>query len=252
MSTNDTAVFQGLTLREDRYEGVTIESVGPEQSAERFDAALHALFDVLGGKQLLWASLRLERSELIPVLANRGFIFHHCNAEELTMVKRLSRDAFIPTAVNHTLGVGAVVMHGAELLVIKDRIHRTYKLPGGFIDDGEHISQALVREVFEETGVEVAFGSVVSLGHFTPAQFGESNLYVVALAHPLSTCIDIKDDREILEARWMPVEEYLQREDVLPYNKALVRSALANAGGLAIDNEIELRVRAQTRYELFF
>jgi len=245
-------LYKVFELREDRYDGVTIVNNALHCSAAEFETALLSLLPTLQNKKLLWVTLTLSRSELIPVLARHGFLFHHCNAQDVTMVKQLLEGATIPTAVNHTLGVGAVVLDGDNLLIIKDRIHQTYKLPGGFIDDGEHISQAVVREVFEETGVEVAFESVVSLGHFTPAQFGESNLYVIALATPLTTRIEIQDSHEILEARWINVYEYLGREDVLPYNKAIVTNALSRIKGLQIDNEIELHVRTQVRYELFF
>jgi 8-oxo-dGTP diphosphatase len=245
-------VHKQFSLIEDRYDGVTIDGSCVTYTALEFEAALRELLQSLQNKKLLWIKLAIERSELIPVLTTQGFVFHHCNLEDITLVKKIVEHAIIPTAVNHTLGVGAVVLHHDNLLVIKDRIHQTYKLPGGFIDDGEHISQAIVREVFEETGIEVAFESVVSLGHFTPAQFGESNLYVIALAKPQTTDIDIKDKDEILEARWINVSEYLEREDVLPYNKAIVNKALTTIKGLQIDNDIELHVRAHTQYELFF
>jgi 8-oxo-dGTP diphosphatase len=148
--------------------------------------------------------------------------------------------------------VGVVVRHDDDLLVIKDRIWQTYKLPGGFIDDGENISQAVVREVYEETGIDVAFQEIISLGHFLPAQFGESNLYVISVATPLSTHIDIQDDQEILEARWMNIEEYLNREDVLPYNKAIVKSTLSDKKGLSMHQGSELIKKPNLNYELFF
>ena len=123
-----------------------------------------------------------------------------------------------------------MVTESDKLLVIKDRIWQTYKLPGGYIDDRENISGALAREVREETGVEVVFESIVSLGHFTPGQFNESNLYVVCRARPLGTTISIIDSGEIIEARWMRIDEYLSHDEVLPYNKKIVRSALSGEG----------------------
>lgn len=238
-------------LIEDRYEGVMIESA-QQHTPKEFENNLLELMESLQNKKLLWIKLSIENSEFIPLLTKNGFVFHHCNEKDITLVKRLIQNPIIPTAKNHTLGVGVVVLDGENLLVVKDRIHQTYKLPGGYIDDGENISDAVVREVLEETGVDVEFESVVSLGHFTPAQFGESNLYVVSLAKPLSTEIDIKDEEEIIEARWINVHEYLEREDVLPYNKALVKSALASEKRLKKEHEIELAIRATTKYELFF
>ncbi|MBU0632524.1 NUDIX domain-containing protein [bacterium] len=240
-----------FTCKEDRYDGVTIEG-DIEHTVVEFEKALDALFQTLQNKKLLWIKLPIERADLIATLTCKEFVFHHCNERDITLVKKLIEDPVIPTAKNHTLGVGVVVFHENDLLVIKDRIWQTYKLPGGFIDDGENISQAVVREVFEETGVEVEFESVVSLGHFSPAQFGESNLYVISLAKPISTKIDIKDEQEILEARWMNIDEYLNREDVLPYNKAIVKNAFLNEKGLHVCTDTELILKQNIQYELFF
>jgi 8-oxo-dGTP diphosphatase len=239
-------------LQKDRYSGITIVSFPTPYKIVEFEEALVQLLQNPQNKKLLWIKLSIVDSELIPLLRNNGFVFHHCNEQELMLVKKLEENPIIPTAKNHTLGVGVVVVKENKLLTIKDRIYQTYKLPGGFIDDNENISQAVVREVYEETGVEVEFESVVSLGHFTPAQFGESNLYVISVAKPLTTEIQIKDTDEIEEARWIDIDVYLNHEDVLPYNKALVQNALKSSKGLQIDNEIELTVRAKTEYELFF
>jgi ADP-ribose pyrophosphatase YjhB (NUDIX family) len=57
--------------------------------------------------------------------------------------------------------VGAVVVRDGELLMIR-RGHGpaggTWSLPGGRIEHGETAAEALVREVGEETGVEVVCG----------------------------------------------------------------------------------------------
>jgi 8-oxo-dGTP diphosphatase len=124
---------------------------------------------------------------------------------------------FIPTAANHTLGVGVVVINeNNQLLVIKERISTVgYKLPGGHIDDGEMISTAATREVLEETGIEVEFESIISLGHFYPHQFHKSNLYILCKAKPISHEINIQDTDEIEDAKWVDVDEYLVDENVL-------------------------------------
>lgn len=236
-------------LIEDRYDGVTIAAFSCTE-AEDFAVALGALLETLENKKLLWIKLAIEHAALIPVLTGRGFVFHHCGESELMLLKRLVNDPEIPTAKNHTLGVGAVVTEGEKLLVVKDRIWQTYKLPGGYIDDRENISNALVREVAEETGVAVAFESIVSLGHFTPGQFNESNLYIVCRATPLTTAIAIVDSGEIVEARWMEVAEFLGHEEVLPYNKKIVRSALENPG-MKLDGTKDLIARKNIDYELF-
>ena len=49
-------------------------------------------------------------------------------------------------------GVRIILKDGGEIYVIKSEKHGFYQLPGGGIDSGESITDALRREVREETG----------------------------------------------------------------------------------------------------
>jgi 8-oxo-dGTP diphosphatase len=62
------------------------------------------------------------------------------------------------------VGVGAVVVRGGKALIIK-RAHEPRKgewsLPGGMLDLGESLGDAVLREVREETGLEVRLGPII-------------------------------------------------------------------------------------------
>lgn len=240
--------FRSLDLINDKYDGVIIAQF-PDDIKE-LKEELNYLFDHLENKKLLWIKLNIKDSHIIPLLTGYGFVFHHCNELDITLVKKLIDDPVIPTATNHTLGVGAVVLDDNKLLVIKDRFWQKYKLPGGHIDDRENISTALIREVYEETGVNVEFDSIISLGHFSPGQFNESNLYVVCRAIPLTKEIDIQDTDEIMEAKWLDVNIYLACDEVHPYNKKIVETALQSSG-FKIDTTKDLITKDDVEYELF-
>lgn len=243
--------FTNMSLKYDQYDGITIDSSSIPNNVLEFEKDLCLIIEKIENKKLLWVKLSIEQSKFIPMLTKHNFVFHHCNERDITLVKRLIVKPVIPTATNHTLGVGAVVIDDDKLLVIKDRIWQKYKLPGGHIDDSENISNALKREVYEETGIEVEFESIVSLGHFSPAQFGESNLYVVCRATALSKEINIIDDEEIMDAKWIDIQEYLSCEDVHSYNKAIVKNALETIG-FKIDTRTDLITRENISYEIFF
>jgi len=243
-------IFRSLNLFNDKYDGVIIDGSAIPEDLMEFEEELACLINYLQEKKLLWIKLDISQSYYIPLLTRYDFVFHHCNEKDITLVKKLINDPIIPTAMNHTLGVGAVVIEDNKLLVIKDRIWQKYKLPGGHIDDRENISTALLREVLEETGIRVEFESIVSLGHFSPGQFNESNLYVVCRARALSKEIHIQDKNEIIEARWLDLNEYLSCEDVHPYNKNLVQNAL-RSGGFKIDTTEDLITKDDVEYELF-
>jgi len=243
--------FTNIRLITDNYDGIIIDNKTIPTLTNEFEEELSNIINNLENKKLLWIKIPIDKSELIPILTKYDFVFHHCNEKNITLLKKLINNPVIPTARNHTLGVGVVVINEKnELLVIKDRLGKKYKLPGGYIDDDENISTAVRREVKEETGIDVEFSSIIALGHFKPLQFGESNLYVgcTALAH--SSEINIIDDYEIIEARWMNVDEFLNHEEIYQFNKSIVTTAIKN-DGLRFEHLNMLKGK-DVQYELFF
>ena len=237
----------------DPFNGITIDQKDLPDTKEEFEVNLDYLIDETKDRRnLIWIYIDIKNSDFIPVATSKGFFFHSCDEDYILVVKRLIPNAIIPTAANHTLGVGAVVINeNNEILVIKERVSTLgYKLPGGHIDNGEMISTALVREVKEETGIEVEFESILSLGHFFPHQFHKSNLYVVCLANAKNFEINIEDTHEIVDAKWMDVNEYINDDNVLPYSKAIVLTALEHRG-FKLANHHTLN-HIKKNFELFF
>src|SRR2546427_6340645 len=65
-----------------------------------------------------------------------------------------------------TVGVGAVIFDGDRVLLVKrahDPLKGEWSLPGGAVDRGETLEQAVAREIKEETGLEVEVGPVVEV-----------------------------------------------------------------------------------------
>ena len=237
----------------DPFNGITIDQKDLPDTKEEFEVNLDYLIDETKDRRnLIWIYIDIKNSDFVPIATSKGFFFHSCDEDYILVVKRLIPNAIIPTAANHTLGVGAVVINKKnELLVIKERVSTLgYKLPGGHIDNGEMISTALVREVKEETGIEVEFESILSLGHFFPHQFHKSNLYVVCLANAKTFEINIEDTHEIVDAKWMDVNEYINDDNVLPYSKAIVLTALEHRG-FKLANHHTLN-HIKKNFELFF
>ena len=106
-----------------------------------------------------------------------------------------------------------------------------YKLPGGHVELTEKISEAIVREVFEETGVRAKFTSILGLTSKHPYRFGKSNMYFICKLEPLTEKIDIQDTDEIEDAKWVPIDEYIQDESHHAFNRNMVKQ-LANKTGL--------------------
>ena len=64
------------------------------------------------------------------------------------------------------VGVGAVILDGDRVLLVRrgrPPLKGEWSIPGGAVETGETLEAALVREVLEETGLEVAVGSVLTV-----------------------------------------------------------------------------------------
>jgi 8-oxo-dGTP pyrophosphatase MutT (NUDIX family) len=227
-----------LPATTDPYGGVTFDSDALPPSTDDCVAHVRADLDAYraDAKRLAWLKIPITRSALIPELVALGFEFHHARADFVMLVHRLSPDAFMPTDASHFVGAGAVVINDRnELLVVCERVHANankkpfYKMPGGLVDTGERLGEAVEREVFEETGVRARFESIVCVRHQHGYRFGKSDFYVVCRLTPLSLAINADPD-EIAECLWMPVDDYLASDATHAFNKHIVAAAVRGTG----------------------
>ena len=193
--------------------------------------------------RVAWLEVPIAKSQLIPVAVEKGFSFHHAAEDYLMLTKQLEAGAYIPAYASHYIGAGGVTINDRnELLVVSVAYHKQrqgpprYKLPGGALHEGEHLQGAVVREVFEETGVRTEFCALVCFRHWHGYRYGKSDIYFVCRLRPLSDRIVIQEE-EIAECLWMPVEEYLGAEQISTFNKEIVRAARDSVGGVPRQGE---------------
>ncbi|KAJ9470505.1 Nudix hydrolase 2 [Diplonema papillatum] len=112
-----------------------------------------------------------------------------------------------------------------------------WKLPGGMVDRGENVHQAVVREVFEETGVRTQFSAVASFRESHEAPFGNTDLYFVCVVRlhpshhaPPSDPVPVPCELEVERAAWMPVEEFMGGK---LYRTGLLRELMQSAVDVA-------------------
>lgn len=108
------------------------------------------------------------------------------------------------------LCVGAVVVHDGSLLLVR-RGHGPaageWSVPGGRVEHGETLAEALVREVAEETGLECVCGEL--LGWVERIGEGEDDHHFVILdfvATVLEHGEPVAGD-DAAEVRWVPVDD---------------------------------------------
>lgn len=204
----------------------------PEAFREQLNASMTPWRDEY---RVVWLEIPQERAGLVPVAVELGFDFHHCGDGYLMLTHCLDPEAHVPAFASHYIGAGGVVLNDSdELLVVSERYHRRkgpprYKMPGGALHPGEHLSEAVVREVLEETGVRTRFETLICFRHWHGYRYGKSDIYFICRLSPLSEEISIQEE-EIAEARWMPVAEYLAGEHISVFNKEIVRAATGSVG----------------------
>ena len=222
-----------IDIRDDAFNGATLEVNANHLSADDIRCVMQLLS--AAQKSLVWVTLAKSQSTLVPLFIDQGFVFHLCNEQELTLICRLQENAYAPFAPTHTLGVGGLVQNTqGEVLLIRDKWMNGegFKIPGGYVDLGESLALAAQREVFEETGIQATFNSIVSVVTKHPHAFGKSNTYIVCQLSPLSTTINIQDTEEIDVALWMNPADFINDETSSRFHRHLV-ATLLNKQGLA-------------------
>jgi len=254
-------VFKGSV---DRYKGLTVRSQEEQCPTDQFQVKLLISLDTWSKQEIraVWFYVAHAQAEWIPILVNQGFTFHHANSERVALLKWMDTKEVcnIPSFAHTLVGVGGMVVNDKdELLVVQERFYTAphWKLPGGYVDPGEDISVAAVREIKEETGVDTEFRSIVAFRHGHNFNFGCSDIYIIVALRPLSSIIN-KCDKELSACQWMPLQEYATHPLVHNTNRHFAEKYLecSRNGSFIGLTEIELRikdfVRQQKVYSLQF
>lgn len=103
--------------------------------------------------------------------------------------------------------VVAVIVDSEDQVLLTKRsvppFQGEWVMPGGKIDLGEPIVQALKREVWEEVGLEVEVGRLIDIfEHVTPGDDNYHFIIIYYLCTPLYCDVTHNRD-EVAEARWV-------------------------------------------------
>jgi ADP-ribose pyrophosphatase YjhB (NUDIX family) len=110
--------------------------------------------------------------------------------------------------------VGALIINKfGKILLVKEKntlkqLEDMWKIPTGLSEKGESIEQAVIREVKEETNLNIEFKGILSCREAHPYLFDTSDIFFICLC----TCkeeqiIDIVKGGELKEFKWFTKEE---------------------------------------------
>jgi 8-oxo-dGTP diphosphatase len=130
------------------------------------------------------------------------------------------------------VGVGGVVVQDGRALIVK-RAHEPRKgewsLPGGIVELGETLVEAVCREIKEETGLDVEVGEVVEVFDRVHRLDGRIQYHFVIvdyLCRPTGGTLCAADDAE--DAAWVTSDE-IDRYGVNEFAARVIRRGLEMA-----------------------
>jgi len=129
--------------------------------------------------------------------------------------------------------VDAIIQKSSFLLLIKrqnDPYKDTFALPGGFVDEGETVEEALVREVFEETSLEIHPIEILGV-YSTPTRDPRGHMMtVVFITITYGGELSAGDDAK--ELHWIPLDN-INNIDLAFDHKLIIKDYInwRNSGG---------------------
>ena len=229
----NSAEVQLIDVRMDKYKGVIIKNMELlAKSEQEFDAQLAASLQhwKSQGARSIQIFFRPPYCHLINSAANHGFYFHHAHKDEnyVLMCKWVDETTGdrLPAYADHYVGVGGIMVneHNQVLMIQQRRVSgsgnfRPWKFPGGYVDRGETIKQAVEREVLEETGVKGQFQGVLALREEMEHKYGAADFYIVSILSPDPTnqTVDIQDIQEVHNAKWISISEITSNDENSKY-----------------------------------
>ena len=110
------------------------------------------------------------------------------------------------------VGTGALILWDGSLLLVKRGAQPGFgkwSIPGGLVEVGENVKDAMMREVKEEVGFDVEAVKLTDVVDTITLDNNGRVQYHFVVVNFLARIVggELKTATDILEARWVPVEE---------------------------------------------
>jgi 8-oxo-dGTP diphosphatase len=157
----------------------------------------------------------------------------------------------------HIVASGGVVTNEKDEFLFIRNPRKGWEYPGGIIETGETVPQGLIREIKEETGVDVEIINVVGIYSNTKKKKGFNGVEEVPTIVTIDFICkyisgDLRTSDESIEVRWFSKEEALRiikPKQRLRFEKALNYKLGFSCLGYEINSKDEIDVHEEYLFE---
>ncbi len=133
------------------------------------------------------------------------------------------------------VGVGAVIIKDGKILLVKrgnEPNKGKWSIPGGLVNTGESLVDALKREIMEEVGLEIDVDDVACVSEEVFRDNGNVKYhYIIIDFFANITGGELRVGSDAVDARWVKLNE-IDSLDVVDFVRKLVNKILRNEEGI--------------------
>ena len=117
----------------------------------------------------------------------------------------------------HIVAAGGIVENDrGEILLVKHRDHKAWAFPGGQVENGENLIDAVIREVKEESGINVSVVRLIAVSSNT-ASYEGTNGYETIPTKVMFDFVCKFIDGELLSSEETSDSKWVKKEEVINY-----------------------------------
>ncbi|MDG0791436.1 NUDIX hydrolase [Cohnella ginsengisoli] len=95
----------------------------------------------------------------------------------------------------------------SKVLIVNNAGNSSWSLPGGAVEQDETLEQDAIREVKEETGLDVNVFGIVAVSECKFKKSGNHAMFFIFRAEIVGGQLEVQRPEEILEIKWVDVEK---------------------------------------------
>lgn len=153
----------------------------------------------------------------------------------------------------HVVGAGGVIFNEEGKVLLVKNPRKGWEYPGGMVEQGETVAQGLIREIKEESGVDVEIVNLVGVYSNTKKKKGYNGVKEI----PTIVTIDfickyiggkLTTSEESLEVKWFSIEEALKiinQKQIYRFKNALEYKKHLYLSGYEVNSDNELEVKEE-------